>query len=1770
MSALQDLVTGKTSQPTTKTAPKGSALASLVAPTTSKPVATKSTPTKAQYAPLPTNLPNVQVDSGNPAFRTPSGSIMEFLPDGTKKIYLDKQFGNGVYTTDPNTPNRIINQGHTTYGGVPSEAGMNRDDIIPVSLGGVNTEKGNINVVPKADNPADFETEIARKVKSGEMTLGAGRNAVMTYKQQHPELTTAQKIIATDQPTTSTLKNLLQPSTILGATEKVVGAPLRVAGGVVNAGAKAVQAGGEFLANQIAEAIKPGSTQGKATAPVFDQLKSNYKSAQDFGGIIGDILSNPISNTKVYQNQLQKIYEVDNKPNATKTEKVGNVIRKLFVGLPAGLGEAAFQVASGAVLEAGTGAISSAQRLLYKVEPRAVIYPDGRITPEAGESSLTPIKSQARVIQTPNGKVAQIVPTEEGAIMVNEITPRFGGAGQTELPRGAASVVEPSLGDSNLAQLASGEKAISTQTPQIPNEVAPSTAPVSSLENLASSQNFESPAPTKQPAQEGTKIYHTTNSANKQAILDQGFKAGNELPENAFRGGGYGQIQNTISFAEDPKSASRFGISGNNTMFEAELKPDAKIINRPDIEYAEDLNNEVDALRKQGVDAVRIGDRTKNYGENEIVVLNKQAIKRITKAVDFKGTEAKSVVSKFQAQKPTKPSVASTLKEKTPEEYANMAATASFKTSEVIRKRMEDAANFDVQEVPQDLKISKEVKKIIEEFGTAGAEKSLSKRLLGVFKPLSNKVRVQSLYDLTTAVHEVTHSIDVKHNISKIIGTIPGNSAIRKELSRIYSERYGAGELKLNRPQFLTHQLNKRLTEGLATFIENYFYHPSLMQQEYPNLVKEFISPEGRYYNADIGKLLTKMNSLADSYARLSPEERIGARIRTGDEVVRENDGFTVGQRLTFQLFDKFEPLRRYAKQVGVSETWEDPTIQAFNYLNRQTLVANWVDGASLPILKPDGNFEIRPGSVKQYEKMLGNNSKAFRSYLIARRQLGDYNRLATLRNLIIELESRVITQKANETDMMMLAEAKKHAHDIDEMLKRDDFSLQDVTAVVEKYADKFQEPVKMFDAINNAMVDQMLNAGLIDAKKAQELKANDGYASFKRFVDDEISGSVGTISSSRSKVSSLKQRHGSNLDIVDPVYNQIQAINEVMGKSLENILWQKVFKLARRDANIGQRFEVMEPKVAVDKDGNISYPQEKDPSLIRIFVDGKRVFIKAAPEFLAVNKVLHPEEIGQYAKAIRIPSSVFTRLTTSANPLFALGNLTIDQFTALSQTKTGFKPIIDPMKSLGAFMAELAENSEKLKPYMTPKQLEWADRAAEYRAIGGERATLAAYYDLSPEDIANRLQGGKTLAGKITHVIDSAVGILELPSNTSELMTRFAEYNRAINNGDPASVALYRASDVTTPFQLSGNLYGVYGETTIRSIPYLNAALQVLYKFGRSAKSNPTRLAAVYAGVVVAGLAFLITTMKLASEKQKRQLAETPAAELAKAVYIPLPTGDGFIRIRIPEIAGSILGTIALFVIGNYGLNKATFDEYLNAATGFLPQTLDVAHPGQMAWAYIPQVVKPLVQVAPPQGMRTYPDFLPIVPDSLKNAPPKEQYTQYTSRVAKLLGNLMNVSPLKVEYIIKGYFGQVGGALLGKLPLNPIYRQEEDFVMAGRSYNDFYTQQATIEQQYNQIKNTHEVTAQEKQNVKDLRSAYSDMAGTLADLRKVTKENIELDENLKSRTYNLLLSLDNLNRGQGNVRDVQQRIAVLNRDILNYAKLKNGSTALIESLMKK
>jgi len=136
--------------------------------------------------PTPTSVPFKL--NGNTAYKTPSGSTWEYKPDGTRIVHLASVFGGGSYSVNLNNPNQVINQGHTSYGGLPPKPGFERNDIIPVSLGGVNSSPDNLAYQPfNQANPQDqMEKQLAKDVKNGNLNLAQARLQMMNKNTAPP------------------------------------------------------------------------------------------------------------------------------------------------------------------------------------------------------------------------------------------------------------------------------------------------------------------------------------------------------------------------------------------------------------------------------------------------------------------------------------------------------------------------------------------------------------------------------------------------------------------------------------------------------------------------------------------------------------------------------------------------------------------------------------------------------------------------------------------------------------------------------------------------------------------------------------------------------------------------------------------------------------------------------------------------------------------------------------------------------------------------------------------------------------------------------------------------------------------------------------------------------------------------------------------------------------------------------------------------------------------------------------------------------------------------------------------------------------------------------------------------------------------------------------------------------------------------------------------------------------------------------------------------
>lgn len=1103
----------------------------------------------------------------------------------------------------------------------------------------------------------------------------------------------------------------------------------------------------------------------------------------------------------------------------------------------------------------------------------------------------------------------------------------------------------------------------------------------------------------------------------------------------------------------------------------------------------------VQALEKQAKDTERSGDR--------------EAAQRINEAIDkLIGNEAKEPTAKDRQSQMG---------------YGSLDPGQKGTIDEKVQKMAREKAE------QEGFVISQRVKEILGELGVPVAEKYLPKRLLGVFKHRSKNIRVQRLFDVFTAAHEATHYInDLEGITNRVIDETTKGDDLRKALTDAYQEFYPTGSR--------SHSLRKRMEEGIAVLLENYFYDPEYVASKYPELVDAFIKPGGRFYTEKYTKLLDAFNQLVEDYARLEPEQQIGARIVTGEEVVKKDRGFTLAQRLKYEFFNKMEPLKRYAKEGGVTGTIQDPFVHYFQWLNRNSFVYDWIKGNQRAILLPDGNWIYKKGSFSDVAKMIKNREKTFASLLVARRVVEDHNRLENLKDQMREIlglfDGDTEAAMADPDIGPQFAQMARDASKLSDIIENNNIQMQQAEATVRKYEHEFKEPLDLYDEIRRDLVEFSRNTGLISNEVAEKYLASEGYAPFFRFIEDELTSVNNGIKgspSAQSKARMFKERKGSSLAIIDPTFNLMTSVHEVIGKGLENMLWRKVYDLSLGNTAIARRFEEVPMIVKPERDGSLSFPQDQDPNLLKVLVNGHRRYVKVAPEFAAVARNLRGQEWDVFTKIIRIPSALFTRLTTSANPLFALGNATVDQFSAFMQSKLGYKPIFDPIDSF-IEMGKTLTKAHDEDPTLFQK----------YLLAGGKRQTFASSYEVAPEDAIARLSKKGT--------VDKVFNILELPSNLSEYMSRFAEFKRAKKAGRSDTEAMYMATEVTVPFQLMGNWGGKFGQNWVKSIPYFNAMMEVVYKYGRTIKEQPGLVLLANAGLMATALTSAMVTMQEATQQQRRLLANLPARELTRALFFPHPDGKRLIRIRIPEEIGGFTGLAYLYSIQHYTGQKVQFKEFTRALTASIPDQFNITQPDQMFLSWIPQVISTSFETI--ANLRTYPDLSPIVPQYvIDEAPPEMQYYKYTSDIAKHIGDWFGVSPAKIEYWVRNQFGVLGGAVLGKLPNNPMIRQEERHVMQGRSYNQFYENKQHFDQEYNYLDQKEGYSDEEKKEVILNHVLHGKVGDMLSNMRRTVKAGGDIPEEIREDAFSLLIRINNGESGDKIYRDIE----ALNKDVLDY-----------------
>lgn len=407
------------------------------------------------------------------------------------------------------------------------------------------------------------------------------------------------------------------------------------------------------------------------------------------------------------------------------------------------------------------------------------------------------------------------------------------------------------------------------------------------------------------------------------------------------------------------------------------------------------------------------------------------------------------------------------------------------------------------------------------------------------------------------------------------------------------------------------------------------------------------------------------------------------------------------------------------------------------------------------------------------------------------------------------------------------------------------------------------------------------------------------------------------------------------------------------------------------------------------------------------VYEDGIEVYYEIADPLLHESMMNYGDPtLNTMTKILAMPANALREMVTR-DPGFVMANMLRDTLSSFVTGGAGYVPVIDTFKNFA--MGEI-------------------DTLLKTGIVGG--------YDMSadPQDLKEYIkkQYRKQGIDMRNHAITSTNAAYRLwdwlgdMSTRSDAATRMAVYNAVLKRTGSEAAARQAAIEVLNFSRRGGN---PLWKVVTASIPFLNARIQGLDVIYRSFRGQYTpyegledrsvaQKRALMRGAMLAattGVYFMLMSDNEEYKKTRREVRDDnwliPAPVLGDKVMlkIPIPFEIGMLFKAVPE-------TFLNFMFGDMdarGFRDSLVRQVNNSTnidvTGF-------------------QIVKPLIDISQNKNSYTGKDIVPYWVNEKTEA--AEQYDERTTAISKALGGAINVSPMKLDYLVGGYGGSLGLSL--------------------------------------------------------------------------------------------------------------------------------------------
>lgn len=638
----------------------------------------------------------------------------------------------------------------------------------------------------------------------------------------------------------------------------------------------------------------------------------------------------------------------------------------------------------------------------------------------------------------------------------------------------------------------------------------------------------------------------------------------------------------------------------------------------------------------------------------------------------------------------------------------------------------------------------------------------------------------------------------------------------------------------------------------------------------------------------------------------------------------------------------------------------------------------------------------------------------------------------------------------------------------------------------------------------NHNMLQNEVDAGLISEDLAKFL-SNDIYPSYVPFFEiDDSSRYYDNKGEVKAVVPIKRAVGGANVDKLAHVEESMIKQTYIYKRAIRtNELYQQIVATLGGEESIGADVRTdptqLNDSLYIDEEGN---------RYLTAYFEGEQKSVK-------ITESLYDELSKENEKRIRDLEETYSIVT---KPLQKLSNIRRNILTSWNPSFI----LKNPIKDIQDAIINSKHTSSMLKNFTGYVDGEGYHAPAIIELAKGSTDTVKQFLSLygSGNSMGNyQLENGTIEKQKNKGFIKGISVLNELV----ELAPRYAEYKASIEAGQSVYESMYNAREVTTNFGRGGYVTKALNRN---GFTFLNASVQGFDKFIRnfSEQNGAKQIVGTLAKVASFGIIPAIFNELVFGFGDDKDEEYEALPDYVKDNYYIIKIADGeFVRIPKGRMF-SVIGSAARRTIELTEGEKDAFKGYLDNAYS----QIGVGNPEEN------NIFAPFMQAfGSKNGDAWYGGD--IVPTRLQNLPAGEQTDSSIDRLSAFIGEKLNISPYKINYVLDQYSGGMGDILLpmiteettngAETPLDYVVSPIKDqFIVNSTDDNKYASDFFSLKDELQINSNSSKATDEDILKYKYISGISSNMSTLYKEKREV-QENSSLS---KSEKYEKIQKIQN------------------------------------------